>query len=161
MTYKSENEANLSVVNSFGEYGFVIINTHGDYNGFAIKSEISKFSTAKADSTEYSVAELKNILASAAGLPLSKISSGELKLSTIVHYNGNNASIKIEGKMGIIVTDKYVKSMPAMKNAIVFGNYCFSGYARENNIPEAFKSIGAKSFCSATIADSTLWNLSE
>lgn len=141
-------EADLAAINTFADYGLIILNTHGEFNGFEILTKISKFDDPWEPGREpFTEEEIKALIAQDNNLPLDKIENGELELSFKILAGANGSGVSIQCSEGVIVTDKYIRKLPRLNKAIVFGNHCNSGFTyhgpNENNLPEAWKSIGA------------------
>lgn len=146
--------ADLSVINSFHEYGFIIIDTHGVPEGFSILTKIHQFDDpAVPGKVPLTEEQLISMMAQANNLPIDKIESGELQLEFKIFKPEGAAGLSIKTGTSVLVTDKYIRNMQHLDNAIVFGNSCYSGYSYtgpsggfDSNLPEAWESIGAISY---------------
>jgi uncharacterized protein (TIGR02145 family) len=141
--------ADLSVLSTFKDYGFIIINTHGLPQGFTVRSKVTRLSTPhKPDGAEYTKQEARELFIEANGLPIEKFASGELLMAVVVVPAEDKKVVYME--QVTIVTDRYIRTLPGLDKAIVFGNYCYSGWTADgpttNNMAEAFKSIGAVAY---------------
>lgn len=144
--------ADLQTLNTFSQYGLIILNTHGFPNGFTIQTKVQEFDIpSKPLGHVWSLSELQNLelmVGFANNLPLNEIESGDLLLDMdiLVKFQSND----VLRSFHVLVTDKYIKKLPRLKDAIVFGNHCYSGYTQDgidsNNLAEAWKSIGAVTY---------------
>jgi len=137
--------ADLSVINTFKDYGLILINSHGFPQGFLINNKNFHLTIShRPGAKKYTIEEIREIFREGNGLPLEKFASKEL---VIVDQLMKEKNQTVYFAKHTLVTYKYIRNLPKLDNAIVFGNYCFSGWTSEgpvkNNVAEAFKSIGA------------------
>jgi uncharacterized protein (TIGR02145 family) len=146
----SGENADLAVINTFADYGFVIIDTHGQPEGFIIKTKVPKINVpAPPEGKKWTIGEITDMFTQENNLPFDKFMSGELWLDLDIFYSFYKKNY-VAVSRGVLVTPEYIRKIPRMKDAVVFANYCYSGYTAEgpvkNNMAEAFKSIGAISY---------------
>lgn len=146
VTVVTNKNADLATINSFAQYGFIILNTHGMTHGFEILTGVEKLDQEVAPGqAQMSDDELKALLAAENNLPLDKIENGELELSFEIYREVNTTKVTCANR--VMVTNKYIRNIPKLTDAVVFGNHCFSGFnAKENNMVDAWASAGAKSY---------------
>lgn len=149
VTIVSEKNADLAVLNTFKDYGLIIINTHGKQDGFQVKTQAPLFIENRiVDTSKVVQSMLVEQQMRAAGITPRQLADGDIKLNAYLQleYDGNNF-VGFKYRYGIQVTDKHIRKLPRLDKAVVYGNYCYSGYTKDgpniSNIPEAFKSIGA------------------
>jgi len=155
-TQVSGVNADLAVINTFKDYGLVVINTHGLPHGFSIQCKVSSFNTpVPPDGSTFTREEILAMFTGVNGLPLDKFQNGELAFTKRIYYHRPTSKISTTGE--VLVRDKYIRNLPQMSNAIVFGNYCYSGFTfdgpQKNNMSEAFKSIGAVAYYGYAFSD--------
>ncbi|MCB0735748.1 MAG: hypothetical protein KDC76_14295, partial [Bacteroidetes bacterium] len=150
VTVVTGTDADLDVVRTFNQYGLIVLNTHGQPDGFEVRTDAPLFSSARIiDTTVVVPASLVEQQALAAGISLVDIENGAIKLNAKVTMESdtNKVPLGFNYFYSIQVTDKFIRKLPRLNDAVVFGNYCFSGYTADGpstrNIPEAFKSVGA------------------
>jgi len=143
----TEANADLAAVNTFPDYGLIILNTHGSPNSFAIKTKVEEFDAPKLpDNRAYTEDELKTLLALPNNLPLESVLNGDIELTAYL-YESNQELAYV---YSINVTENYIRKMPHLNKAVVFANHCWSGFTykgpAESNLMEAWKSIGAVTY---------------
>ena len=151
-------QATLEIVNTFKDYGLVVINTHGLPQGFQIKTKEDVLNTpVPPDGTTFTEEQIKAFVTEANGLPLEKFLHNELAFVSVISYYPK--ANKILAFTDVLVRDKYIRNLPKMLDAVVFGNFCYSGYTASgpnlHNVPEAFKSIGAVAYYGYSFTDGT------
>lgn len=148
--------ADLDVLNTFKDYGLVVINTHGLPHGFTLKCKVESLSLPQPPSGRvFTRDEVRAMFLEANGLPMDKFVNKELSLTQYVFYAPGSNVAYTDAR--ILVRDKYIRNMPHLDKAIVFGNFCYSGFSYDgpdrNNIAQAFKSIGAVVFYGYAFSD--------
>lgn len=126
VTVLPESKASFSEIKNFGNYGLVIMNTHGSMDAFYVKTNIDEFDTPKdPEKDSLTTEELNTILSKNYDIPFESLMAGELDLGARVTYKGKEtASIKINYSFG--VTTRYIEKQD-FNHAVVFGNFCHSG----------------------------------
>jgi uncharacterized protein (TIGR02145 family) len=150
--------ADLSVLSTFKDYGFIILNTHGMPQGFLVSSKVAQLNTPyKPDGQDFTNEEVRELFIEANGLPIEKFANRELLMAVVAIPLEDKKVVYM--KQAVIVTDRYIRNLPRLENAIVFGNYCYSGWTADgpttNNMAEAFKSIGAVAYYGYAFPDGT------
>lgn len=147
---KLEQQADLDAVRDFSNYGLIVLNTHGMPGQFRVKTNAPLFDEDQLfDTTNIITSTLAEQQMQAAGISLSEIKNGEIKLDAEIEVktDKNHVILGYTYHYSIWVTDKFIRKMPRLNEAVVFGNCCFSGYSSEGpntkNLADAFKSIGA------------------
>lgn len=141
----NNEQVTLDLLNTLGEYGFIILNTHGKKNGFLIK-DMPDFNVATQNWTKEQVSEL---LVNQSNLPKEKFISGELELNLHVYYSPSSGVTTYSSS--VYVTEKYIRNLNVdLSDAVLFGNTCYSGHTadgpNENNMPEAWRSRGLATY---------------
>ena len=155
MTLVTGKDADLEVINTFSEYGLIILNTHGMRKGVYLLTKLDKLdeptSPGQPPITE---ADLKTLLAFSNNLPLDKVASGEIELTyTILKKAGSTA---IECFHAVLIKAQYFRGIPKLNEAVVFGNHCYSGITTGtsgDNMMEAWKSLGAITYYGYAFSD--------
>ncbi|MDD1443618.1 hypothetical protein MEO93_25355, partial [Dolichospermum sp. ST_sed3] len=149
VTLKGGLDADLASIDLFSDYGFIILDTHGRPNGFRILTKISKLDVpAPPGDAAFTDTSLAILFAQANNLPLNKILNGDLEIDINIYEEANNPIL--QRSYGLLVTDKYIRGIKHLDNAVVFANYCYSGFtflgSTTKNMSEAFSSVGAISY---------------
>lgn len=147
VTVLSNEAASLEKIDEFYKYGLIIINTHGLPGSFSVKSGI-KMRGLEESFTDEVIDE--NVL-KVTGKNPEDFKNGLLTINfeTKLRETGLAQPIEtLEIKIG--VTDKYIRNIKRLDDAVVFANFCYSGHEVEGpntrNLVEAFKAIGAKTY---------------
>ncbi len=124
---KINEDCTPQTVETFKEYGLVIIDTHGAPDAF-LTGTIIYFPGIPANEEE-----IKARIVQEAGIDTyNKILSGEIRIANHVRINTliplwqKHPKVKTY-KMRLLVTTKYIQGLPSMPNTVVFGNTCYSG----------------------------------
>lgn len=154
-----QNAADFGKLQTFKDYGLVIINTHGHHGSFEIYSGIPDFDVPLTiDTNGLTAADVEYIMFANQKPILDAIAEGSLRLGVQV-YLGDNNTLKGKARRVISVTSDYVRKLPSMDDAVVFLNFCYSGYQASGpvtkNLPEAFMSLGAKTVYAYAHSDKT------
>jgi uncharacterized protein (TIGR02145 family) len=136
VTVLRNEQCTVEAVETFRDYGLVIIDGHGMISTFELGKEIDFTDKPK---TEESVKnEIKTQLGPS---DASKVSSGVIELAASVKGNPQKTdwvkSIKKEDSYTTNLSGKYIATLPPMPKTIIFGNMCYSGWILTSiNIPE-------------------------
>jgi uncharacterized protein (TIGR02145 family) len=120
-------QCTAEAVETFKDYGLVIIDGHGQISSFELGTYVDFTNKPK---TEESVKnEIKTQLGSnTAG----KVSSGAIELAASVKANPQQSDwvkrIIKEDRYTTWLSGKYIAALPPMPKTIIFGNMCFSGF---------------------------------
>ncbi len=125
------SECTVDIVKTFGNYGFVIIDTHGLPDGFKIGT------TLYSDEDIETEGEMKALIVDAGGQQLWDMILSEdicymkghyIKSEQPGWYEKPSTSFPKE----LFVTSKYINSLPEWKETMIFGNMCYSGVSHES-----------------------------
>lgn len=125
LTIKKDAECTSDVVDHFGDYGFVIIDTHGAPNGFLIGTEVNFANSEEGFKQEIDVDFGK--------VGYDKFQAGQIMLSRGLTFNGaqpgwqKQVAVPSSRKLGVLLTSNYVVRIPALSGTVIFGNMCYSG----------------------------------
>ena len=128
------DKATYSQLSTFGNYGLVIIDTHGVRNGFLTGTSFLLWSLNGATPTNE--AEIKAIFDEHQPGMYDLCTSGKLwcnghlKLDTSltnwwVSYKSENNPLTVT----LWAPSSYIRSLPQMPKTVIFGNMCYSGYS--------------------------------
>ena len=127
VTVMKEKQCTPEVVETFGNYGLVIIDGHGQPGAFQLGKSVDFTNAVK---TEASVREAINTQLGPGDL--AKISSGDIELAASVKGNPQKSdwinTIINEAGNTTWLSGKYIAMLPPMPNTIIFGNMCHSGW---------------------------------
>jgi uncharacterized protein (TIGR02145 family) len=130
VTVLRNQECRYDVLQSFPDYGLVIINTHGSEEGFLTGNSIHLGTTFKRSEDELKIIVDAQIRDGA----YDKLVNGELELVFRVDAFSDDPNwIKKYTKDGpliipILVHSKYIENLPLMPNTVILGNMCYSGW---------------------------------
>jgi uncharacterized protein (TIGR02145 family) len=165
VTAVKDSLCTTDVVNSFGNYGLVIIDTHGAPNGFLI-------GTAIEDTFTNNELRLKTEIAVDLGeTGYANFQAGQLMLARGLNFNGSTPSwpkavkrqVNIHYYYHIVLTSNYIAGMPKLNGTVLYGNMCFSGYSQPvppkhgpmTGIETAFMGLNPISYYGYAYADGT------
>ncbi len=126
VTLLKDEQCDIGMIDNFGDYGLVIIDTHGAPDGFMLGTKI-KFSTSPQTEEE-----LKNAIIQQAGQKVyDMILNGEMGYmnqnygvgADLSHWYYNKPTIL---EMELFVTSKYINSRSLWSGTVVLGNMCYS-----------------------------------
>jgi uncharacterized protein (TIGR02145 family) len=127
VTVLKDADCTYQMLNTFQNYGLVILDTHGLPDAFMIGSTIYIDSTISGD------AAFKASIVNQYGQDmLNKLLSGEV--SFFYRIRGNTLhpywkqTIHSYLTVNLVVTSKYIDELSPMPGTIVFGNMCYSGW---------------------------------
>lgn len=130
--------ANLASLKSFSNYGFIILDTHGEKNGFIIALADKEYKTSELWYPDDVIAKVfdKN------SVRPQDIASGDIQITLFINTHSDNT---VTFYFSVLVTENYVRKLPIdLSDAVLFGNHCYSGYTADgpgkNNMPDAWKS---------------------
>lgn len=143
VTMKDFRAVNPALIQTFGDYGLVIINTHGFKDCFLSGSELQFY----GDET---VSEAKEYVINVLGQKsFDDLSAGLLRMGTHIRTTSGpdwiNKYVLRYGGFTIWIGSEYIRSLPDMPNTIIFSNFCYSGQTNPTKeypdpIGAAFKS---------------------
>lgn len=146
-----DGQVSLASLDDFGEYGLIILDTHGETDGFLISyldetvNYGPRFDWEMKSASEKLIAQLKHI----EGVSTDLFANGQLELNIDIHISPDQKSIEMN--FGVKVTEEYIRNLKIdLSDAVLFGNHCYSGHVKdgstENNLPEAWKSLGLATY---------------
>jgi uncharacterized protein (TIGR02145 family) len=141
VTVMKDRQCSYGVVETFKDYGLVILDTHGQKNSFLVGSVLDLPMPAASNEA------LKGMIDAEAGAGTAgKIESGSLLLSGSVKANpstpGWQKSVIPRTDRDLWFSSKYLDLLPSMPNTIIFGNMCFSGWTSSTVlIPTKIRTI--------------------
>lgn len=126
-------QCSVGVVESFKDYGFVIMDTHGMPNSFLVGSKLDLSSTPLTEDA------LKSLVEAQAGAGTSSdLASGKLKLGASVKANPKWPNwLKVvlpTEKREFYYSSKSLDLLPPMPSTIIFGNFCNSGFMTASGV---------------------------
>ena len=148
VTILNGDSVNYDILSSFGEFGFINLNTHGVPWGFIMEQE--SFASNSVSIKDWTKDDVLPVLNGWFGphIPLEKFENGELELNGLGVYKDfiHNHSI-----VSYVVTDKFIRNASFdLEGTVVFNNSCYSGYTfagpNIDNQPEAFRSKGVSCY---------------
>lgn len=127
VTILRNEQCTLEAVETFKDYGLVIIDGHGQISGFRLGKTIDFGNTPKTEDA------VKNEINSQLGPgSADKVLSGDIELGSSIQGNPKMTDWVNELKKDAIYSDylsgKYISKLPPMPKTIIFGNMCFSGW---------------------------------
>ena len=137
VTVLKDQQCGYQLVENFKDYGFVILDTHGDRDMFRSGIKLIPTSTENTDES------FREIVKSEIGPDgYAKLLSGELIFGADQQvfqipgwWKNDPGSTKV---LNVWITTKYIDELPPMPNTILFANVCYSGYElplRSGNTP--------------------------
>lgn len=127
------DQCKVSNIESFGNYGLVIIDTHGMPDGFITGHIIAGLSTL-FDTNDV---EIKKNLDHQMPDGYNKLASGNFRFCYLENIgNISDWQTFLKKKAGdpyiyrLMANSKFINSLPPMPNTIIVGNMCFSGWSK-------------------------------
>ena len=120
-------QCTANIVNQFGNYGLVIIDTHGAPNGFLIGSVLPD--TLLSDEVRTKLLINVNLGNTAYDM----FQAGQLMLArglTITALKPLPKKVPSNYNFAVILTSNYVTGLPKLSGTVVFGNMCYSGQSQ-------------------------------
>lgn len=153
VTVLRDEQCTPDKVKDFGNYGLVIMDTHGKPSSFCTGSNFS-FTKENKPTTQ---TDLLTAIAQQLNQDVvNKLLSQDYTLVTLLEVRKGQLNWLVETidtayKYNIYVTSKFVKSLPKMENTIIFANMCYSGFGLTNQyVPDpirpAFMSLNPISY---------------
>lgn len=142
ITVLKDEQCSYGVVEHFGDYGLVIIDTHGSKEGFRVGTTLD-FSTVRTE------ADATGQVSSQAGAgAVDKMKDGKLQLTAKIHVNIKKPlwyeSVIPRENRGLTFSSDYLDLLPKMSSTVIFGNMCYSGWvARSATIPERYDTLNS------------------
>lgn len=139
------SECTVDIIKTFGNYGFVIIDTHGLPDGFKIGTNI--YSDEAVETEE----EMKKLIIEQGGQQLWDMIQNDdvcymkgdiIKSDQFDWFEKESASFPKD----LFVTSKFIDSLPEWNKTMIFGNFCYSAISVENNSPRYYSPFIGKAF---------------
>jgi uncharacterized protein (TIGR02145 family) len=146
VTIVNRYDVTYDVLNTFGDYGFIILNTHGQPGSFCL----SKFLELPAGEKPrlWMRQEILDLI-TGSGVPLEKFENDELLLDMLLTIKSRGAELWRKEAV-FSVTDKFIRNAPFnLEGTVIFGNHCYSGYTANgttSNLADAYRSKGAVAY---------------
>lgn len=126
VTVLKDSQCSYNTVESFNNYGFVVLRTHGGPDDYLTGSIVNYYRT-----TAISDSEAETIVLSQLGQDgLNKIENGFLRLGDAIAINLNLPwydTVYIGHAHKVLVTTDYIESLHSMLGTVLFGCMCYSG----------------------------------
>lgn len=124
VTHFDGSHVRLSHINSMGDYGMVILNTHGTENSFSIYDLVT---LSHPEAEDFTSDNIDDLLKKTDNYPMDKFENGELQMGSAFIIDESTKTINI--MMSLEVTADYIKNSNLdLTDVVVFGNHCFSGF---------------------------------
>jgi len=145
VTLLRESECSVDIIKTFGNYGFVIIDTHGLPDGFKIGTKIY------SDEDIETEGEMKAIIIDAGGQQLWDMIQNEdvcYMKGDIIKSDQFDWFVKKADSFpkDLFVTSKFIDSLPEWNKTMIFGNFCYSATSLENTSPKYYSPFIGKAF---------------
>ncbi len=134
VTVVKDSQCTADIVNTFGNYGFVIMDTHGAPNGFLI-------GTLLPDTLSHDEDRLKLLI----NVNLGNTGYDDLQAGQLMLGRGLSINPKTPGwpkqkqqekkqfpnyYFRLLLTSNYVAGLPSLSGTVLFGNMCYSGQSQ-------------------------------
>ena len=130
-TLRNEQCTN-NIAEHFGDYGLVIISTHGKPDAFLLGNKLNFNSVLQTESS------FQSYIDSQAGIgTYDKLVSGQLRLKIGVKVNTSKPTWWTSIPSGIYdlwFSSKYISQLPSMPNTVILGNMCYSGWSTTSGV---------------------------
>jgi uncharacterized protein (TIGR02145 family) len=125
VTLLKDSQCTVEMLKSFGNYGFVIIDTHGFPDGLMIGTSIESDTKPKTEE------EMKKLIIDQAGQEVwDMMLNGDISYWKGEVIQTGLPQWYLEPKKSLykslFVTSKYINSLPEWKETMIFGNMCYS-----------------------------------
>ncbi|HET6399848.1 MAG TPA: FISUMP domain-containing protein [Candidatus Kapabacteria bacterium] len=134
----------VGIINAFGDYGIVIIDTHGLPFGFYSSRLVGSVFYYNQDSL-YPESEVKANLDEIAGPGVyeamqngSIFMANEANLQQVSDWQTFLNNQKSRQVYQLVIGSKYIAALPPMPNTIIVGNFCYSGWANDTTTKSPF-----------------------
>jgi len=129
VTLLTGQQCAYNIVDSFKNYGFVIIDTHGFPDGFVTGTQITFIGDLFSIPNDI----FKDSIINEAGQDCyDKITSGQLRIVKETGINFTipswNKKVYLTTAYRVILNTKYIDALPPMPKTVIYGDMCFSGY---------------------------------
>jgi uncharacterized protein (TIGR02145 family) len=160
VTVLKDEQCTYQTVESFKDYGLVIIDTHGGPDVFLTGSSFSIYPDATITEEQVRAIIIKQLGQDC----LDKLLSGALRIGKAIRINLSTPlwpkKIDIGRTTQILTTTDYITSLHSMPGTVVFGNMCYSGQSSpvfNSNTPmkTAFMGLNPISYYGYAFSDGT------
>jgi len=134
----------VGIVNAFGNYGIVIIDTHGLPFGFYSSRLIGSIFYFNQDSL-YPESVVKAFVDQVSGPGVyeamqngSLLMANEANLQQVSGWQTFLNNQKLGQVYQLVIGSKYIAALPPMPNTIIVGNFCYSGWANDTTTKTPF-----------------------
>lgn len=134
----------LSDLDRLGDYGLIILDVHGEKNGFCLAYLEEHFGANDIWFPEDVIDHTFNV----ESIPEDKIANGEIEIGLHLQQYRDGS---VRFRFNVLITEDYIRQLNIdLSHAVVFGNHCYSGHTADgqttNNMPEAWRSKGASTY---------------
>lgn len=142
------SEVGFAQLNSMDDYGLTIFNTHGLTYGFFLYKLFDQ--PQNPEIKNWGKIEALALLDQAGAVDIDKVANGEVELALNLQFEAE-FGVTVKQVIGMVVTTKYIRNSGMdLTDAVVYGNFCYSGYTYEgsgfHNMSEAFRSLNAATY---------------
>ena len=132
-------DVTLQDLDRLGDCGLIILDMHGTKNGFSLAYIKEKFNPNDNWLVDNEIDDVFN----AQNLPPDKLENGQIEIGIHIFKSGAQTWFSFN----VLITEDYIRQLNVdLSDAVVFGNYCYSGHTADgpsaNNMPEAWRSKG-------------------
>ncbi|NVO21519.1 MAG: hypothetical protein HXX13_17590 [Bacteroidetes bacterium] len=131
VTVLKDSQCTYDVVDSFKDYGLVILDTHGGYAPFYFQGgNVIDLTNVPATQAAINAAVSADLGTSG----YAKLLSGELLLTSSINVNpgspGWQTNAAVVKLYEVSIDAKYIEDGPSLSNTIIFGNFCWGGHTK-------------------------------
>ncbi len=129
VTILKDSQCTYQMMQQFGNYGLVILDTHGKSQSVLIGTQIS-IPTPLVTVDE---AALKSLIISQTSQDAyNRLLSGDLQFMYEIKINmlqpGWQNNLRLPNVLELMASSQYIRSLPTMPGTVIFGNMCYSGW---------------------------------
>ena len=142
VTVLKDAQCTYQVMQQFGNYGLVILDTHGKTESVLLGMKIVLPTPSPADEATF-----KNLIITQTSQDAyNRLASGDLRFISTVKVNklnpGWQSDITEPRALELMATSQYIRSLPMMPNTVIFGNMCYSGWLLTSSIIAPYQAMG-------------------
>jgi uncharacterized protein (TIGR02145 family) len=135
VSVKKDAECTSDIVDHFGDFGLVILDTHGGPNVFLIGTKVTLPISEEGAKQEIDIDVGKS--------GYDKFKAGQLMLARGLTYSaptpatGGQIHVKVQAQAlyRVGLTSDYIAGLPKLTGTVIFGNMCFSGQSIQTTPP--------------------------
>jgi len=130
VTYLKDDQCRPEIVETFKDYGLVILDTHGKPGGFLTGTTIDLGASWPTDYITFK----KAVIAELGSQNYDRLVNRELSISRYASFNPfdpnwwNNNQNNVGKYYDVWVQSEYINGLPLLDSTIIFGNMCWSGH---------------------------------